>query len=133
MRKTRRRRCLGCQKLFRGDPRTCTQQKYCSEPACRAASKQASQRRWLQKPENQQYFCGPQHVNRVQAWRAENRGYGQETRIAARELQETRLAQDPERAGKSARLPLQETRRPQNVDLVDTQDAARTAALQDLM
>ncbi len=40
-------------------------------PACRAASKKASQQRWLAKlAENQDYFRGPQHVRRfVQVWR----------------------------------------------------------------
>jgi hypothetical protein len=60
--KTRRRRCLCCQKLFGHDPRARHRQKYCSEPECRVASKRSSQRRWLRKPENHEYFCGEQHV-----------------------------------------------------------------------
>lgn len=109
---------------------------YCSEPMCRAASKRASQRRWLQKPENQQYFCGPQHVHRVQAWRAANRSPEQEQPKTARALQETRLPQGPERTGKSVRLPpspLQEMRRPQSADLIEARGTAQPAALQDPM
>jgi hypothetical protein len=33
------------------------------------------QRRWLGKPENRDYFSGPEHVQRVRAWRAEHPGY----------------------------------------------------------
>jgi hypothetical protein len=45
-------------KLFRPDPRSCHHQRYCSVPACRAASKVASQAHWLAKLENQDYFRG---------------------------------------------------------------------------
>jgi hypothetical protein len=38
--------------------------------AAEAASKAASQARWLAKPENQNYFRGPVNVAWVQAWRA---------------------------------------------------------------
>ena len=69
VKKNRRSRCRCCQKLFTRDPRSRTQQKYCSEPKCQTASKKASQERWLRKPENQDYFCGTQHVNRVRVWR----------------------------------------------------------------
>ena len=70
MRRTRRRKCLCCGKLFRADARNRSRQKYCPKEACREASKAASQRRWLEKPENQNYFSGPLHVGRVRAWRA---------------------------------------------------------------
>lgn len=72
---TRRRKCKHCKKLFYPDPRNRTRQKYCSEPECRAASKKASQQRWFQKPENQDYFRCPENVIRVQQWRSENPGY----------------------------------------------------------
>jgi len=42
---------------------------------CRKASKRASQARWLNKPENRDYFCGSDHVRRVQAWRKDHPGY----------------------------------------------------------
>ena len=73
--KTRRRRCLCRQKLFGHDPRARHRQKYCCEPECRMASKRSSQRRWLRKPENHEYFCGEQRVDRVQTWRAQNPAY----------------------------------------------------------
>ena len=37
-----RRKCKCCLKLFRPDPRNRHHQRYCSVPACRAASKAAS-------------------------------------------------------------------------------------------
>ncbi len=69
MSQCRRRKCLHCHKLFRPDPRNRKRQRYCSAPACRRASKAASQRRWLNKPENRDYFRGAENVRRVQAWR----------------------------------------------------------------
>jgi hypothetical protein len=52
------RKCLCCCELFRADPRNLHHQKYCSKAACRKASKAASQRRWLAKAENRDYFRG---------------------------------------------------------------------------
>ena len=72
---TRRHKCKHCRKLFYPDPRNSTRQKYCSEPECREASKKASRRRWLQKPENRDYFRCPENVIRVQQWRSENPRY----------------------------------------------------------
>jgi len=93
VKRTRRCRCLCCQKLFRADPRTRGQQKYCGEALCRAASKRASQSRWSGKPENGEYFSGPHHVSRVRAWREAHPGYGRKRRIARSLLQETRRVQ----------------------------------------
>ena len=56
---TERRRCKCCHKLFRPDPRNRHHQRYCAAPSCRAASKAASQARWLAAPENRDYFRGP--------------------------------------------------------------------------
>jgi hypothetical protein len=54
-----RRKCKCCLKLFCPDPHNRRHQHYCSASACRAASKAASQARWLAKPESQSYFRGP--------------------------------------------------------------------------
>ena len=70
-----RRKCKCCLKLFRPDPRNRRHQRYCSAPRCKAASKAASQARWLAKPENHDYFQGPVHLARGQAWRARHPGY----------------------------------------------------------
>jgi len=69
-------KCLCCGMLFRADPRNARHQKYCAEPICRKASKAASQRAWQAKPENQDYFHGPENVARVQAGEPPTRGIG---------------------------------------------------------
>jgi len=71
----KRKKCCNCKDLFIPDPRNAKRQKYCHKPECRKASKSASQKCWLAKPENQGYFCGPQNVKRVQLWREANPGY----------------------------------------------------------
>ncbi len=90
MTKKRRRKCRSCGELFRPDPRNQRHQRYCSRPACRRASKAASQRRWLAKAANRDYFRGPVHLERVRAWRAAHPGYW---RRAGRALQEHSSAQ----------------------------------------
>jgi hypothetical protein len=47
---------------------------------CRKASKADSQKRWVQKPENQNYFSGPDNVKRVQEWRKAHPGYWRSNR-----------------------------------------------------
>jgi hypothetical protein len=80
MAEIKRKKCCNCNKLFRPDPRNINRQKYCRQPKCRKVSKAASQQRWLQKPENQDYFRGPENVERVQQWREANPGYWQSKR-----------------------------------------------------
>jgi hypothetical protein len=75
-----RRKCKCCLKLFRPDPRNRRHQRYCSASACRAASKTASQARWLAAPENRDYWRGPMHVTRVRAWRSRHPGYWRRVR-----------------------------------------------------
>ena len=60
-----RRKCRHCGQLFRPDPRNLRHQRYCSAKECRRASKAASQRRWLAKAENRDYFRGPEQMARV--------------------------------------------------------------------
>ena len=62
MKQRRRRQCRHCQALFHPDPRNVRHQKYCSKAQCRKASKAASQRRWLSKAANKNYFCGPAKI-----------------------------------------------------------------------
>jgi hypothetical protein len=71
----RRRKCLCCRAWFSPDPRKRGQQRYCSDERCRKASKVASQQRWLRKSENEDYFHGPEQVDRVQRWRRAHPGY----------------------------------------------------------
>ena len=68
-------KCLGCGEIFIVDVRNRGRQKYCPKRACRASGKAARQRRWLEKPENRDYFSGPEHVERVRSWRAVHPGY----------------------------------------------------------
>ena len=42
---------------------------------CQRARHQANQRDWLARPENQNYFRGPEPVKRVQAWRKSHPWY----------------------------------------------------------
>ena len=75
MAEIKRKKCCNCKDLFIPDPRNAKRQKYCHTSECRKASKAASQKRWLAKPDNQSYFCGPENVKRVQLWREDNPGY----------------------------------------------------------
>jgi hypothetical protein len=68
-------KCLFCEKLFQAERRNAKHQKYCSDSDCRKASKAASQRAWLAKSENQDYFRSPENVARVQVWREAHPGY----------------------------------------------------------
>src|SRR6266436_3906894 len=88
-----RRKCKCCLKLFRPDPRNRRHQRYCSATGCRAASKSASQARWLSTPENQGYFRGAVNVARVQAWRSRHPGYWRRGRRVGTALQEVSMAQ----------------------------------------
>ena len=71
----RRRTCASCGEGFCPDPRNARHQRYCARPACRAASKRASQAKWLAKPENRNYHRGAAAVARVRAWRQAHPGY----------------------------------------------------------
>ncbi len=71
----KKKRCRNCKRLYIPDPRNAKRQKYCSKPECRKASKAESQSRWLDKPENEDYFRSTENVQRVQQWRKDNPGY----------------------------------------------------------
>jgi len=92
-----RRKCKCCHKLFRPDPRNRRHHRYCTAPSCRAASKAASQARWLAAPENRDYFRGPVNVARVKAWRSRHPGYWR----AGVALQDLSLAQDVDSTNKT--------------------------------
>jgi hypothetical protein len=79
--------------LFTHDARNATCQRYCSKPACRKQSKADSQRRWLQKPENRDYFRGAEHVERVKRWRAAHPGYWRRSNRRQVALQDSLIAQ----------------------------------------
>lgn len=97
-----RRKCLCCKAWFVPDPRKRRLQRYCSKEQCRRSSKAASQRRWLRKPQNEEYFQGPEHVNRVQRWRRAHPGYWRCKIASARAaLQDLIDTQALERSGKT--------------------------------
>jgi hypothetical protein len=62
-------RCICCKQVFTPDPRSRHRQLFCSAPACKKASKALSQKFWHAKPENQNYWRGPDQLERVRAWR----------------------------------------------------------------
>jgi hypothetical protein len=93
------RSCLCCKEPFCPDARNRHHQKYCSAPACRNASKAASQRRWLDKPANRDYFRGEANVQRVRQWRKENPGYWKRSAKSSRTLQEVSITQGVEQQG----------------------------------
>lgn len=66
------RKCLHCKRGYTPDHRSRKRQKYCTVPECRKASKAASQRNCLSRPENQNYFRGPESSQRVRQWRLEH-------------------------------------------------------------
>jgi len=111
MARGRRRKCKCCRKLFHPDPCNLRHQRYCSKPSCRAARKAASQARWLAKPENQDYFRGPVHLARIQAWRARHPGYRRKTvrrRNALKDVSMTEAVDSVSKTGISVRGPLQD-------------------------
>jgi len=131
MSKRRRRKCLNCGALYRPDPRNLRHQRYCSRPECRRASKAASQRRWLAKAANRDYFRGVEHVERVRAWRAAHPGYWRHSGGA---LQEHSLAQAAESTRETVSLalsPLQDLSRAQPLVLYGLIAHLTGAALQE--
>jgi hypothetical protein len=104
----RKRICLHCRTYFRPDPRNARNQKYCSRPECRKASKAASQKKWLNKPENCAVYGGAENVKRVQLWRKQNPGYWRRPGKRKKPLQEdsslktTTQQSDPPQTARSA-------------------------------
>ena len=82
-----RGKCRCCSKFFIPDKRTADRQKYCSEAACRKASKAVSQQRWLSQNGNGDYFRGPAQVQRVREWRKANPGYAKRKAPASQTIQ----------------------------------------------
>ena len=93
----KKKRCCHCKEMYEPDVRNASRQEYCRKSECRKAGKAASQKRWLEKPENRNYFSGPCHVLRVKQWRKEHPGYWRK-KSCNREiaLQETLNLQAPE-------------------------------------
>ena len=75
MKASAKRKCLCCGEFYPPDHRNVRHQRYCSKAVCRAESKAQSQHRWQQRPENENYFRGPENRERVKDWRKHNPGY----------------------------------------------------------
>ena len=75
-------KCLHCNEKHRHEARKGGDQRYCSKPDCRRASKAASQRQWLSRPENRDYFRGAENCERVRLWRLAHPGYRRNKRSA---------------------------------------------------
>lgn len=99
MQKPQRLKCRHCLELFKLDCRNAAKQQYCSKPECRRASKIASQRKWLAKPENKNYFQGPDNIQRVQEWRKRNPGYWRKSRPGSTPLQDDSISKTMEQQG----------------------------------
>jgi len=74
--------------------------RYCSKPVCRKESKAESQRRWLQCPENQNYFRESENRRRVKDWRKANLGYWRKkkssTQVPLQEVFQAQVAHNEE-------------------------------------
>jgi len=97
MKRPAQRKCRHCKQLFRPDYRNRHHQRYCSKPACRQQGKADAQRRWLQKPDNQGHFRGPENSQRVRAWRKAHPGYWRKGKPEAKgPLQDLCRGQSPQ-------------------------------------
>jgi len=109
--KRNRCECLHCKELFVPNARNRWHQKFCSKPGCRQASKAESQRRWLSKPENRDYFRGPANFPRVHKWRAKNPGYWKRSArppVALQEIVPAHVADNEPVAKTTPPTPLQD-------------------------
>jgi len=99
-------KCRHCKEFFRPDPCNVGRQKYCSKLECRKASKASSQRRWRTKPENRDYFRGPDNVRRVQQWRKAHPGYSRRKKPDGEEaLQDPLKGKQPQNQSLTGHLP----------------------------
>ena len=75
-----KRKCQVCKEYYLPDFRNSHHQKTCAKAECRKVRCAASQSKWSRKPENRDYWKGPNHVKRVQHWRKQNPGYRAQTK-----------------------------------------------------
>ena len=120
MAKAGQRKCMSCGEFFVPDHRKGERQRYCCAAQCRRASKAASQAAWLARPPNNDYFSGPVHVARVQAWRAAHPGYSRGRARPSRALQDLLTTQVPDLIEECA-------------NRVEAPQAGAIVALQDLL
>jgi hypothetical protein len=92
----RRRRCQHCRQGFFPDYRNAYHQRFCPSAACQHASKRASQRKWLRKPENRGYFREPDNLDRIRDWRRLHPDYWRTVKHRCQEPAEPHPAPAPE-------------------------------------
>lgn len=134
MRLSRKRKCLHCHEFFRPDARNVKKQEYCSRLDCRKASKAASQKKWLAKPENKNYFRGPDNVSRVREWRKQNPGYWKKGKVTEKALQDhsiEKITDNQDVAAQFARNALQDLLSVQPVVFLGLLAQLSGSALQD--
>jgi hypothetical protein len=94
MKRSARFKCLHCKEFHQADYRNRGRQRFCGKAECRQAAKAHSQRAWLAKAGNENYFRGKDHVRRVREWRQGHPGYWRKKKPeGAAALQEACLAQ----------------------------------------
>ena len=125
----RRRRCLNCKQLFLPDLKSRYHQKFCSAGECRKTSKARSQKLWKEKPQNRSYWCGPEHVERVRAWRKANPAF------SGRKANRGKAPRKPVASAKIQRgvnfQPLQDDLLPEDPLIVGVISALAGSSLQD--
>jgi hypothetical protein len=121
---TKKIKCRHCKRLFVPDCRNRSRQRYCQNPDCRTASKASSQQKWLQKPENQDYFKGPLNTQRVVQWRKQHPGYWRRSK-SRHALQDRLNTQAPEIDKDNAHFALQ--------DLLNSQPAVIIGLISNLI
>ena len=135
MKRSAKCKCLHCRELFVADFRNRARQRHCGKPPCRKAAKALSQRLWLAKEDNQNYFRGPENSARVREWRASHPGYWRKKKPGGCDaLQESCSAQDPpdqEATPAAPPDPLQELSLMQPAVLVGLISTISGCALQD--
>lgn len=130
-------KCLHCHTFFKPNPRSKGRQKFCSTSECQKASKSASQKKWLQKTQNKNYFRGPENVQRVQHWRSNHPKYWKTVQQSIDNelpLQDALIAQSTDIQGKTGTLntnPLQEILMAQPTVLIGLIAHLTGSALQD--
>lgn len=100
----RKRKCHCCGDLYKPDPRVESKQMYCCAPECRKASQAASWARWFNRPENKDYYKGPEQVEKTQDWRRQNPGYWKKATTTKNALPKEITAQDAVMQGDSTGL-----------------------------
>ncbi len=86
----RKRKCKWCGKLYMPDKRHFRDQKYCSKPACRHASKLASHRRWYRSEKADDHRDPEENKRRMREWREQHPKYWRRKgEVGSDALQET--------------------------------------------